>query len=87
MTVAEAQRRISPTEFAEWQVFDALEPSGPYRDNLHAGVIARAIMRSVGVDDYSPEDALLKFEVAPEDETETTFGREELMSLKRMFCG
>lgn len=55
---------MSPTEFVEWSEFERIEPSGPYRDNLHAGIIAQAVCASNGqpaklsdfVLDFEPKD-------------------------------
>lgn len=43
MSVAEAQSRISSAEFAEWIAFSRLEPYGPERADLRAGIVAATV--------------------------------------------
>lgn len=43
MSVAEAQERISATEFLHWQEFYRLEPFGPSQDDLRAGAIVSTL--------------------------------------------
>lgn len=40
MTVAELEQRMGSSELQEWMLFWRAEPWGPYRDNIHAGLIA-----------------------------------------------
>jgi hypothetical protein len=61
--------------FVEWQHFADLEPWGPVRDNLHAGIVAAAIWQSnMQPDDrsqISPQDFLLQPAAPPAEEKKT----------------
>lgn len=61
MTVAELLERISSRELSEWMAFETLEPFGYVRDNMHAGIVAAAVVnmardpkksRAVGPGDF-----------------------------------
>lgn len=41
-TVEEMLERLTPAQYANWQRYWVEEPWGPWRDNLHAAIIARA---------------------------------------------
>lgn len=43
MTVAELEQRMGASELAEWKAFWSTEPWGPYRDNIHSGLIAATL--------------------------------------------
>lgn len=43
-TVDELSRRLSYRELIEWNAYFTLEPFGPARDNLHAGILAAVIL-------------------------------------------
>jgi hypothetical protein len=64
MTVGEMLRRVSSRELSEWQAYYQVEPFGPWRDDLRAGVqtalIANAI-RPKGAKEYKPADFVLVF--------------------------
>ena len=48
MTVAELGRRVSSSELMEWAAFYRLEPFGPARDNMHAGLICATVAGASG---------------------------------------
>jgi hypothetical protein len=58
MPVAEAQERISSSEFSEWQAFYGIEPFGEQRADLRSGIIACTIgsVFSESNTDLSPAD-------------------------------
>jgi hypothetical protein len=61
-TVAEIEQGMSGQEMRDWELYWALEPWGAYRDNLHSGVIAAAIInvhRRKGQRPLSPADFML----------------------------
>ncbi len=67
MTVSELDQRMSSEEYSNWVAFYELEPFGPYRDNLHAGIIASIlanIHRAKGSQAMKATDYLL---VHPDD--------------------
>ena len=43
MTVADLERRMGASELDEWVKFYGMEPFGPQRDNIHAGLVAATI--------------------------------------------
>jgi hypothetical protein len=43
MTVRELLTRMDSLEFSEWMAYYGIEPFGQERDNLHAGIVAKAI--------------------------------------------
>lgn len=45
MTIAELGARMGATELERWMEFWRVEPWGPYRDNIHAGLIAAAVLQ------------------------------------------
>lgn len=44
-TVSEMKDSLTQREYFNWQKYWVEEPWGPYRDNLHAAVIAREVRR------------------------------------------
>ena len=52
---------MSSSEFAEWMAYDRLEPFGPQRDDLRAGMIAAPIIRTLGGKRISPDTWVLDF--------------------------
>jgi hypothetical protein len=44
-TVAEMKAALTQREYLGWQKYWAAEPWGPYRDNVHAAIIAREVRR------------------------------------------
>ena len=65
--IGELQLRVSSREFAEYWAYDQLEPFGPERDDLRAGVVASTIA-NVNRDPkrqrtpFTPDQFALKFE-------------------------
>ena len=57
MTIAETYARISDKEFMEWMAFDRLDPIGPDRGDLHAGIIASTVANVNRGKDSQPFDA------------------------------
>lgn len=60
MTVRELLRRIDAHEFAEWMAYAQIEPFGPLREDLRAGVVATAavaphVKRAPTPTDFFPE--------------------------------
>ena len=50
---------MSSAEFAEWQAYDRLEPFGPWRADLNAGIVASTIAnvnRGKNRKAYAPKD-------------------------------
>lgn len=43
MSVCRAQQEIDSAEFAEWIAYDRMDPYGPERLDLHAGIVASTI--------------------------------------------
>lgn len=46
MSVRRAQQEISAAEFAEWQAYNRLEPSGPDTEDLRFGALCALIANS-----------------------------------------
>lgn len=44
-TVEDMLETMTPPVYRRWQIYWLEEPWGPYRDNLHAAIIAREIQR------------------------------------------
>lgn len=42
-TVEEMLERLTPAQYHRWEVYWVHEPWGPWRDNLHAAIIAREV--------------------------------------------
>lgn len=65
-TVGELDATLGSGELTEWKAFYAMEPFGAFRDNLHAGVVAAAIVNvnraRRGDKVYGPSDFLLRTE-------------------------
>jgi hypothetical protein len=64
-SVAELKSTVGGAEYEDWQRFFSVEPFGAYRDNLHAGIIASAIINSSmnrrrGVAAVTPADFVLR---------------------------
>ncbi|MEW6223199.1 MAG: DUF4035 domain-containing protein [Chloroflexota bacterium] len=65
--IGELQLRVSSREFAEYWAYDQLEPFGPERDDLRAGVVASTIA-NVNRDPkrqrtpFTPDQFTLRFE-------------------------
>lgn len=69
MSVADAQMRISSSEFVEWCVYDAMNPGEPERGDFRAAQICAAIINSLRAkgDPIKVEDCLLKFKEVDSD--------------------
>jgi hypothetical protein len=73
MTVREMLARIDSRELSEWQAYYALNPWGPERGDLQAGVIASTIANTASENGgYKPSDFMPDFAPA-EPETEKTW--------------
>jgi len=81
MSVGQAQREISSSEFTEWVVFDSIEPGEPHRSDLRAAmqacVVANAHNTKKGRN-YKLEDFLLKFDVIKENKKKKRTPQKEL---------
>jgi hypothetical protein len=44
-TVEEMLEALTPAAYRKWQLYWLEEPWGPWRDNLHAAIIGRTILR------------------------------------------
>lgn len=44
-TIEEMKRSLTQREYLGWQLYWEAEPWGPWRDNMHAAIIAREIRR------------------------------------------
>lgn len=65
MTVREMLARIGADELNDWAHYFALEPCGPERGDLQAGIVASVIcniLSGKGAKTLSPSDFLLTFE-------------------------
>lgn len=65
MTVGQLERTMGAQELDDWVAFYGVEPWGAYRDNLHAGIIASAIVnmapnRKRGAKAVKPGDFVLR---------------------------
>lgn len=66
----ELLERLDSRELSEWMAYYSIEPWGAERDNLHAGIVAKAIY-DVNQDpkkhrDISPADFLLREKKQPD---------------------
>ena len=59
----EAQRKISSSEFAEWRVFDSIDPGEPRRSDIQAALISMIIANAHRTKGraFELEDFLLRF--------------------------
>lgn len=63
-TVEELQNRMSSSEFSEWLAYYCINPFGPERGDLNAGIIAATVAnanRSKNSQAYTPKDFMPKF--------------------------
>lgn len=65
--VGELQRRVTSLEFAEYWAFAQLEPFGPEREDLRAGIVASTVAnayrdRKKHPKPYGPEEFMPRFE-------------------------
>ena len=44
-TVEEMRKALTERAYRKWQVYWSVEPWGPFRDNLHAAIVAREVRR------------------------------------------
>lgn len=42
-TVSELEASMSSSEFTQWMAFYNVQPFGPERDNVHAGIVASTV--------------------------------------------
>lgn len=63
MTVAEAQQRVSSSEFTYWKAFHRINPIGSVRDDYHAAQVAWMIAKTHSGKGRGPkfENFILKF--------------------------
>jgi len=61
MPVADAQRRVSSSEFQEWRALDTIDPIGPERTDAHALLQAATVInvnrkrpRAIRLRDFMP---------------------------------
>lgn len=67
MTVSEMTHRMSAAEFEEWRAYDRIEPFGPERGDLRAGIVAATVAnvnRGKGQKPFSPTDFMPDFRPA-----------------------
>lgn len=74
--IGELQQRVSSREFVEYWAFDQLEPFGPERADINAGIVASTVANSVRNPKkrqrpYSPAEFIPKYG-PPEVEEELT---------------
>lgn len=72
MTVRELLTRMDSRELSEWMAYYSIEPWGQERDNVHAGIIAKAVY-DVHQDpkkrrDISPLDFVMREKEEPDPE-------------------
>lgn len=61
-------RTMSARQFGEWLAFDELDPIGDERGDLHAGIVAAAVLapwRAEGADPPRPIDLMPRFGARP----------------------
>ena len=61
-TKAEAKRRCTVREFAEWIAYDRLEPIGAVRDDIRMAILATVVARGAGSKTAKPKDFMPKFD-------------------------
>jgi hypothetical protein len=64
MTVRQLLSNLDSRELTEWMAYDLIEPFGPWREDLRAGIISSTIanaLRSKGGRTYQPADFLPQF--------------------------
>jgi hypothetical protein len=64
MSVARCQQEVDAREFAEWMAYYNIEPFGPEREDLRAGIVACTIAnvnRGKGTRSMKPSDFVPKF--------------------------
>ena len=78
MSVARTQSEMDRREYAEWQAYYRIEPFGPHREDLQAGVVASVVAnvnRRRGSKPFSPSDFVLDFEPRRKQTPEDMFRR------------
>lgn len=86
MTVAEMLSRISARELMEWMAYYRLEPFGQERENLHAAMVAAAVVnvnRGERQRPVKPADFMLRMAAA--DEPITAMAAPDSVDLWRKF--
>lgn len=46
MSVRRAMQEIDSREFSHWRALDRIDPIGPYREDLRAGIVAAAVVNA-----------------------------------------
>lgn len=78
-TKAEAKRRCTVKEFAEWIAYDRIDPIGEQRADLRMAVLATVVARSGGSKTAKPSDFIPRFD-APKAEP-TSVIKAKLMAI------
>ncbi|NBQ49118.1 MAG: DUF4035 domain-containing protein [Marivivens sp.] len=60
-TKAEAKRRCTVREFAEWIAYDRIEPIGAVRDDIRMAILATVVARGAGSKTAKPKDFMPDF--------------------------
>lgn len=71
MTVREMLSRMSSSEFSEWMAYYNIEPFGPIREDLRAGMIAAPLLNiwvPRGGTRAKPSDWIMRFDKAAEEQ-------------------
>ena len=85
MTVRELLARIDSRELSEWQAYYGINPWGPERADLRAGVIASTTANCMSErGGFKPSDFVPKYGPQPEDEPKTP---EQLKDTMMLFNG
>jgi len=84
MSVEEAQATTNARQFAEWCVFESLDPSGEDRADWRAAMIASTVanaFRGRGQRAFKPQDFMPKFQTARQ---KTANMEEQILGWARM---
>ena len=71
MTVRQLLENLDSRELTEWAAYDLIEPFGPWRADLRAGIVASTVanaLRGKGSRAYDPTDFLPDFSGKPSEE-------------------
>jgi hypothetical protein len=64
MSVRRLLGEMDSREISEWMAYESVEPFGPWRDDVRAGVVAATVAnvnRAKGAKPYMPTDFVLEF--------------------------
>lgn len=64
MTVRQLLQNLDSHELTEWAAYDLIEPFGPWRADLRAGIVASTVanaLRGKGGKSFKPEDFVPDF--------------------------